>query len=454
MKVTVIGTGYVGLTTGVALAYLGHQVTCIDVDEAKINSLQNGIIPIYEPGLQEIFDLAAKNLHFTSSYPEGLIETDIIFIAVGTPSLSDGSPNMAYVKDAAIKIGQNLGEGFTVIVNKSTVPIGSGNWVEAIIRDAFEARNGHKPQGYFSVSSNPEFLKEGTALSDTLYPDRIVIGSDNRQALDQLTELYSPIIQQDFTPPSFVPRPEKLKSVPLVTTDLASAEMIKYAANAFLSLKISFINEIASISEKVGADIVQIAKGIGLDSRIGPKFLNAGIGWGGSCFGKDTAALVSTAQEYGLKMPIIAASREVNYHLRAKVVEKIMDELKILKGKTIGLLGLAFKPNTDDLRDSPALDIARKLTERGAKVWVHDPIAMERAKKEISDLEIKYASSAEELFDETDAIILVTEWPQYTELPWEQLVSRMRKPFIFDGRNFLDKARLEKAGCKYIGIGK
>lgn len=454
MNVTVIGTGYVGLTTGVVLGYLGHQVICLDVDKTKIKGLNDGTVPIYEPGLEQLLQLAEDNLTFTTRYEDAVPNADVIFIAVGTPSMPDGNPNLEYVRDAAYHIGQNLGEGFTVVVNKSTVPIGSGNWVEALIRDSFETRNGRKPFGTYSVASNPEFLREGTALFDTFYADRIVLGSDDHKAVEIMTQLYQPIIDQTFYPPAFLPRPEGLERVPLVTTDLSSAELIKYSANAFLSLKISFINEIADLAERVGADTVKIASGIGLDSRIGSKFLDAGIGWGGSCFGKDTAALVATAKDYSLSMPIIEAARVVNYRLRSKVVNLLLRELKILKGKSVGILGLAFKANTDDLRDSPALDIASMLIAKGAKVIVHDPVAVERAKREVVQVPLHYAAVVEDVFEGTDAVILATEWPHYYNLPWSQLISKMKSPIILDGRNFLDGGHLTEVGFKYMGMGR
>jgi len=279
-----------------------------------------------------------------------------------------------------------------------------------------------------------------------------VIGSDDARSLEMLYTLYRPILDQTFAPPTYLPRPEGLGAVPLISTELASAELIKYAANAFLALKISYINEIGQLAEKVGADIVQVAKGIGLDARIGTRFLQAGIGWGGSCFGKDTAALVSTAGEYGLTMPIVESAREINRRQRERVVEKLLAELKILKGRTIGLLGLAFKPHTDDLREAPAVEIARKLIDRGCKVKAHDPIAMERFEEQHSDLGVICCPSAEQVADDCDALVLVTEWPQYRELAWDELVAHMRSPILLDGRNALDRARLTRAGFRYIGI--
>jgi UDPglucose 6-dehydrogenase len=304
------------------------------------------------------------------------------------------------------------------------------------------------------VASNPEFLREGSALHDTLYPDRVVLGTQAPPALELLYTLYQPILEQNFTPPSFLPRPEGLVAVPLITADLASAELIKYAANAFLALKISFINEMAQLSERVGADVTQIARGIGLDKRIGSQFLQAGIGWGGSCFGKDTAALIATARDYGLGMGIVQASRLVNAQQRQWVVEKLLHTLKILKGRRIGMLGLAFKPHTDDLRDAPALDIARQLTERGVGVRVHDPVAIPRAQREWPKLEVQYYDDVKTLAQDCDGLVLVTDWPEYRDLAWEELAQVMRQALLVDGRNFLDRERLQQAGFTYLGLGR
>lgn len=454
MKVTIIGTGYVGLTTGVTLAFLGHQVTCLDLDQRKITALEQGKIPIYEPGLAELLQDAKKNLRFTTEYQDSVPTAEVIFIAVGTPARADGSSDLQYLQSAAESIGKHIGEEFTVIVNKSTVPIGSGNWVGALVRDAHAAATGKKSAENFAVVSNPEFLREGSALMDSLYPDRIVIGSDERRALDRMHELYRPIVEQSFLSPPYLRRPEEMGAVPLVTADLASAELIKYAANAFLSLKISFINEISGLAERVGADITQVARGMGLDQRIGMRFLQAGIGWGGSCFGKDTSALIATGNEYGVPMSIIQASKEVNARQRLKVVEKLMTELKVLKGRTIGLLGLAFKPNTDDLRDAPAIDIARRLIERGCKVKVHDPIAMERARTELATLGVVFCETAEELFVDADAMVLVTEWADYLDLDWAALHGQARGHLVVDGRNFLPVAQLEADGWKVSSVGR
>jgi len=452
MDVSIIGTGYVGLTTGTCLAFLGHRVTCIDSDERKIAMLQSGQPPIYEPYLAELLAEVAPNLQFCRDYAPAVRDSDVIFIAVGTPPSANGSPDLQYVSAAARGIGEHYAGDFTVVVNKSTVPIGSGNWVDSLVRESYERHHGKKANGHFSVASNPEFLREGTALHDSLYPDRVVIGSDDARSLEVLYSLYRPILDQTFAPPPYLPRPEEMGAVPLVSADLASAELIKYAANAFLALKISYINEIGQLAEKVGADIQQVAKGIGLDARIGTRFLQCGIGWGGSCFGKDTSALVATAAEYGLTMPIVESAREINRRQRERVVDKLLGELKILKGRTIGMLGLAFKPNTDDLREAPAIDIARKLVDRGAKVRVHDPVALERFQQEYPDLAVIGCQTPEEVAEEADALVLVTEWQQYLELDWEALAGRMRSRIILDGRHALDRARLARFGFRYLGI--
>jgi UDPglucose 6-dehydrogenase len=444
MKVAIIGTGYVGLTTGVCLAWIGHDVTCIDSDAAKIALLRAGKCPFFEPHLSEM--LEQVDLRFAISYGEAIPGADVVFIAVGTPSQPDGKPDLQYLSGAASELGRHLGDDFTVIVNKSTVPIGSGNWVESIVRDSARAKQ-------FAVASNPEFLREGSALHDSLYPDRVVIGADDERALERLYTLYRPLLEQTFVPPSFLPRPERLGAVALISSDLASAELIKYAANAFLALKISFINEVGALAERVGADIKQVARGIGLDARIGPRFLQAGIGWGGSCFGKDTSALMSTAEEYKLAMPIVRAAREVNSRQREVVVEKLQEALKILKGRTVALLGLAFKPNTDDIRDAPSLDIARRLIERGARVRIHDPVAVEVGRAKEPGLSVAWCASVEEAAQDADALVLVTEWPEYLRQDWPRLAKGMRAPLILDGRHFLDAAELRQAGFQYLFVG-
>jgi UDPglucose 6-dehydrogenase len=452
MKVSIIGTGYVGLTTGACLAFLGHDVTCVDADERKVKALQDGKIPFHEPHLAEVVADAKAHLKFTTHYGDAIPQSQVVFIAVGTPPGLNGAPDLKYLEAASRGIGEHLSGEFVVVVNKSTVPIGSSNWVGSIVRDAYEKRTGKKADGVFAVASNPEFLREGSALFDSLYPDRVVVGSDHQRTSEVMYSLYRPLLEQTFQAPSYLPRPERMAAAPLISADLASAELIKYAANAFLALKISYINEIGQLAEKVGADITQVAKGIGLDGRIGTRFLQAGIGWGGSCFGKDTAALVATAAEYGLDTQIVKAAREMNRRQRERVVEKLLDELKILKGRTIGLLGLAFKPDTDDLREAPALDIARKLIERGARVKAHDPVAMERFTQEHPNLDITLCTTPEEVAKDTDALILVTEWQQYRELDWEAIKPSMRTAVLLDGRNVLDRAALTRMGYRYLTL--
>jgi len=455
MKVVVVGTGYVGLTTGVALAYLGNNVSCIDIDPGKIDSLKHGKIPIFEPGLEELLAISKENMKFTSSYDEaGIDSCDVVFIAVGTPSLADGNADLTFVKSAAEAVGARLNHSFTVVVNKSTVPIGSGNWVGSLLKAAYVGGKGAQPEAKYAVASNPEFLSQGTALADTLYPDRVVIGSEEARAIDTLTNLYRPLLNQDFPAPAFLPRPDGLSAIPVVTCDLTSAELIKYAANSFLALKISYMNEIAHLAEKVGADISQIARGIGLDERIGSRFLRAGIGWGGSCFGKDTAALVAISKDYGMNMPIVRAAREVNYHQRTWVVETLLHELKILKGKTVALLGFAFKPNTDDLRDAPAVDIARQLVQHGARVQATDPVALGNARRLYPDLGVIYYDQPLEALRNADAVVLVTEWAEYADLDWVKVKTVLENPLILDGRNFLDRHELIRLGYQYIGVGK
>ncbi len=451
MRVLIIGTGYVGLNTGVMLAYLGNDVTCIDLNQDKVERLKAGEVPFFEPHLDELFADVHQEIHFVSDYVEADIPNqDVIFIAVGTPSLPDGNADLSYVRMAAESIAENLGEKFVVVVNKSTVPIGSGNWVESIMREHYFEVHNTKANGLFNVVSCPEFLAQGAALQGSFYPDRIVVGSEHEPSVERLKELFGPITRQDFAAPACLPRPAGLTEVPMLVCDLTSAEMVKYAANSFLALKISFINEIAHLAQKVGADVSAIATGIGLDKRIGDRFLNAGIGWGGSCFGKDTAALVATAKDYKLDMPIIRAARDVNYAQRVWVVDRLQEELKILKGKHIALLGFSFKPNTDDLRDAPSLDISKLLVQRGAIVRAHDPVSLDNARSQYPNLGVSYSNDLEFTLDEADAIVLVTEWPVYRELNWEAISTVP----VIDGRNFLDHGRLENLGFKVIGVGR
>ena len=458
MQVTVIGTGYVGTVTGACLSYLGHHVTCVDTDAAKIETLQRGASPIYEPHLETMLKLAAGQggIEFSTELAPAVTRSDVIFIAVGTPPLPDGEANLEYLEAAAHAAGRAMDDSrFRVIVNKSTVPVGSGNLVETLVREGIaEARRNGRRNIRFGVASNPEFLREGTAVADSLYPDRIVVGASDSHTLDAMRELYRPLAGQSFPPPPGVPRPAGLTAVPLFTTSLTSAEMIKYAANAFLAMKIGFANEIANICERVGAEATEVMSGIGMDSRIGSKFLNPGVGWGGSCFGKDIQALLHTAQEYGYTGRLLRASFEVNCEQRQLVIQKLQEKLRILKGRTIGLLGLAFKPDTDDLRDAPSLHIAGRLLQMGARIRAYDPIAMPACRKQQPDLKIRYCESPLELAADADALVLVTEWDEFRGLDLAELARAMATAVLVDGRNLFDPKAAVAAGFDYSGIGR
>jgi UDPglucose 6-dehydrogenase len=454
MKVCVIGTGYVGLVTGVCLAYAGHDVICVDNNEAKVKLMMSGQSPIHEPGLPEIMQqsITKGNISFTTDMAAGVEHGDVLFIAVGTPSLPDGQSDTRYVEAVARGIGANLKHGYKVIVNKSTVPIGSGDWVRMLVLDGM-AEHGNTKQAEFDIVSNPEFLREGNAVYDTFNPDRIVLGSNSDRALNIMRELYTDIINRKFATDSSASSAHSDAPVPVVVTDLNSAEMIKYAANAFLAVKISFINEVANVCDRVGADVKEVSRGIGLDSRIGEKFLQAGIGWGGSCFGKDVSALIHTATDYGYTTELLKACVQVNQNQRGLVVEKIQQALKILKGKTIGLLGLAFKPDTDDMRDAPALTLIEQLSRLGAKVKAYDPIVSQSGIRDaLSNVIVE--TDAERLADGCDALVLVTDWAQFRELDYEKMAKLMTNAVMVDARNFFDRSVIEAAGFKYLGMGR
>jgi UDPglucose 6-dehydrogenase len=462
MRVCVIGTGYVGLVTGACLAHIGHDVICVDNNEEKVKLMKSGQSPIFEPGLSEIMQSAIQNskIQFTTDLAAGVAHGEILFIAVGTPPLPTGESDTRYVEAVARGIGANLNGGYKVIVNKSTVPIGSGDWVRMIVMDGIAERQrtpvtvggGSDDQlpelvHQFDVVSNPEFLREGSAVYDTFNPDRIVLGGNSIKAISMMEELYAPIVERKFA------EDKSLPPVPILATDLSSAEMIKYAANAFLATKISFINEVANICDRVGADVTQVAKGIGLDSRIGNKFLQAGIGWGGSCFPKDVSALIHTADDYGYEAQLLKSAVSVNERQRLIALEKLQQALKILKGKTVGLLGLTFKPDTDDLRDAPALNLIEQLNRLGAKVKAYDPIISQTGMRHgLSGVLVE--TDAERLADGCDALVLVTEWQQFSSLDYTKMAQLMSNPVIIDGRNFLDPETMIRAGFHYVGVGR
>jgi len=457
MRVTVIGTGYVGTVTGACLAFLGHKVTCVDTDHHKIEKLRTGQAPIYEPGLEELIQLANENggIDFRTDLSDAVRESDVIFIAVGTPPLPTGESNLSYLEAAARGIGASMdSHRFRVVVNKSTVPIGSGNLVETLVREGIAEGATAAAGVRFGVASNPEFLREGSAIHDSLYPDRIVLGAEDRFTSELLQQLYTPLTEQKFTDPSFAPRPASMQQVPVVTTTITSAEMIKYSANAFLAMKIGFANEISNICERVGAEVTEVMTGIGLDKRIGTGFLNAGLGWGGSCFGKDISSLMHTAGEYGYQARLLEASLAVNRLQRQIVIQKLQEKLFILKGRTITLLGLAFKPNTDDLRDAPSLQIAAKLIQMGARVRAYDPIAMDACREQNPGLRICYCNDAASAAEHADALVLVTEWPEFSDLNLGDLAGRMNSAVLIDGRNLFNPEKARLAGFEYSGIGR
>lgn len=462
MRVCVIGTGYVGLVTGACLAHIGHHVICVDNNEEKIKLMKAGQSPIFEPGLSDIMQAAYQNgnLEFTTDLGAGVEHGEILFIAVGTPPLPTGESDTRYVEAVARGIGAHLNDGYKVIVNKSTVPIGSGDWVRMIVMDGIAERQKvlvgaggvvseetvAKIAAEFDVVSNPEFLREGSAVYDTFNPDRIVLGSNTHRAIAMMKELYTPIVERKFA------EHQSLPPVPVLVTDINSAEMIKYAANAFLATKISFINEVANICDRVGADVTQVAKGIGLDSRIGNKFLQAGIGWGGSCFPKDVSALVHTADDYNYDAQLLKAAVSVNQRQRLIALEKLQQVLKILKGKTVGLLGLTFKPDTDDMRDAPSLNLIENLNRLGAKVKAYDPIVSSTGMRHgLTGVFVE--TDPERLADGCDALVVVTEWEQFRTLDYPKMSKLMNNAVVIDGRNFLDKKELENAGFHYVGIG-
>jgi UDPglucose 6-dehydrogenase len=428
-SISVIGTGYVGLVTGACFADLGNQVTCIDIDADKIARLEAGRLPIYEPGLEDLVtrNTAAGRLAFTTSYDQGLAEAQFVFVAVNTPSGPDGEANMSDVRNATQHLARHLTHP-AIVLNKSTMPVGAGDWVGRIITE-----NLAEPIA-FAVVSNPEFLREGSAVQDFLHPDRIVLGSTNPQAAERAAELYAPL------------------RAPIITTDLRTAEMIKYASNAFLATKISFINEVASICERLGADVKEVARGMGLDQRIGTAFLDAGIGYGGSCFPKDVKALEYMAAINGCHPQLIRSVIDINRDTRRGVLQRVRAVLGDLDGKAIGILGLAFKPNTDDLREAPALEIIHLLQTEGAHVRAYDPVAMPKASALLADIMLcddPYAVAMD-----ADGLIVTTEWNEFKHLDMARIQPSMATPLLVDGRNLYDPLEMARLGFIYRGMGR
>ena len=433
MRITMIGSGYVGLVSGACFSDFGHEVTCVDLDESKIDGLRQGQIPIYEPGLEDLVasNAAAGRLSFTTELAPAVADADVVFIAVGTPSRrGDGHADLSYVHTAAAGIARAL-TGFTVIVTKSTVPVGTGDEVERIIAET-------NPDADFVVVSNPEFLREGAAIEDFKRPDRIVVGLEDERGRPVMEEVYRPLY---------------LNQAPLMFTGRRSAELIKYAANAFLAMKITFINEMADLCEKAGGDVLAIARGIGLDNRIGPKFLNAGPGYGGSCFPKDTLALVKSGQDFDAPLRLVETTVAVNDNRKRAMGRKVIAACGgSVRGKTIGIMGLTFKPNTDDMRDAPSIAIIQTLLDAGATIRAYDPEGVEMAKSMISGID--YADGPYEVAQGADCLVLVTEWNQFRSLDLDRVRQSMTTPNLVDLRNVYRRAEAEKAGLTYVSIGR
>jgi UDPglucose 6-dehydrogenase len=432
VQIAVIGTGYVGLVTGAGLADFGNDVICCDIDERKIAALNQGEIPIYEPGLDTIVsrNVAEGRLRFTTNLPEAIASSRAIFIAVGTPPKPDGSADLRYVEDVARAIARYM-NGPKLVITKSTVPIGTGRMIERIIA---EAANGHRA----AVVSNPEFLREGSAIEDFMRPDRIVIGASDAESIELMKEIYAPLHSLE---------------IPFVVTNVESSELIKYAANGFLATKISFINEVAVMCELVGGDVQDVARGIGLDGRIGPKFLQAGPGFGGSCFPKDTSALADIARRYGYEFELIEAVLRVNQQIKERMVGKVADVLDgEVRGKTIAVLGLAFKPETDDMRDSPTITLIKGLQKQGALVRAYDPQAMDNARTMFDN--VTFCRDAYETADGADALVIATEWNEFRALNFDRVKKLLRKPVLIDLRNVYDPQRMKSEGFQYVSVGR
>ena len=436
MRIAIVGTGYVGLVTGTCLSDVGLDVTCIDINEQKINLLKNGICPIYEPGLEDMLqnNMRAERLHFGTSLEEVIGQVDVVFSAVGTPPDEDGSADLSYVLEVARTVGRTMSQ-YVLLVTKSTVPVGTARKVRAAVQEELDKRG---VSIEFDVASNPEFLKEGDAISDFMKPDRIVVGVDSTRAHNIMERIYKPFV---------------LNGHPLIFTDICSAEMIKYTANAMLATRISFMNDIANLCEQVGADVNMVRRGIGTDSRIGSKFLYAGIGYGGSCFPKDVKALIHTGEENGCSLEILKSVEAVNERQKSLLFRKIEKYYNgNLAGKTIAMLGLSFKPNTDDMREAPSLVLIDKLLEAGCTVRAYDPVAMDECRRRIGD-KITYCRNANETFAGADALMLVTEWSEFRILDFDKVKKEMKKAVIFDGRNIYNREEANAHGIDYFPIG-
>lgn len=429
MNISVVGTGYVGLVTGVSLSEIGHHVTCIDIDESKVEKMKQGISPIYEPGLDEMMvkSIEANRLHFTTDHSIGFDNTDVVYIAVGTPENEDGTADLSFVKQVASDIAKHVTKD-TIVVTKSTVPVGTNDKIRDVIN------NNLVSNVKIDVVSNPEFLKEGSAIYDSFNGDRIVIGSDSEFAANAIEEINKPF------------------GVPIYKTDVRSAEMIKYASNAFLATKISFINEIANICERVDANVDQVAAGMGMDKRIGDKFLNAGIGYGGSCFPKDTKALIQIAGNVDYDFELLKGVVNVNKQQQSLVVDKLNERFNSLQGKRIAVLGLAFKPNTDDMREAASLVVTEKLIEQGAEVVGYDPISMNNAKTVLSD-NMFYADSVESAVEDSDAVLILTEWDEFKNVDFD-VFKTMNYPLVIDGRNCFELDKMKEVGIEYHSVGR
>ena len=430
MNICVIGTGYVGLVAGTCLANLGNDVICVDKDEDKISNLKKGLIPIYEPELHALVERNSKEnrLKFTTDLKSAVEKSDIVFIAVGTPSNKTGGVDLSFVESVADEIGKSM-NNYKVIVDKSTVPVGTAEKVKEIIRNHYDKE--------FDVVSNPEFLREGAAVRDFFNPDRIILGVESRKAEELMRSIYKSV--------------ERV-SKPIFVTDVKNAELIKYSSNAFLATKISFINEISRLCEKVGANITEVAKGMGLDERIGPRFLHAGIGYGGSCFPKDVKALINTAKESGMNLKILESVEEVNSSQRLLVIPKIKKLLGDVKGKTISIWGLSFKPKTDDIREAPAMTIINELKKMGAKIKVFDPVAMESAKGLLDD--VQFTKNPYETVEDADCLVIATEWDEFRNLDMDKVRKLMKSPNIVDGRNIYNPKDMKKQGLNYVSMGR